>query len=379
MNLLALAVALLLALAATLSAILASSLDRDRLAESRNESISFLRLTLTGLFGIVVDQLFQPFGFEWWVTALISVLAVSFLLIGSQLLAKALTKTGFSEWSVKKTARFVKSLDMLFTPLAQPKADQPDAFEQELLESVDEFGETIVREVMVPRIDMATVTADDNLENAMNQFLATGYSRLPVIRNNVDDVVGVLYLKDVTRILRSAPGSLGKATCESKARPAIFVPDSKPADDLLREMQRSATHIAIVVDEYGGVAGLVTMEDVIEEIVGEISDEYDREYAEVQELGDDRLLVSAKFSLFDLGERFDLELEDEDVDSVGGMLSKQLGRLPTKGDRVVISGLALLADRFEGRPKRLMTVIVEPTEDLREARKAFEENPNDRA
>ncbi len=377
MNLLAFAVALLLAIGATLSAILATALDRDRLTEDRNESISFLRLTLTGLFGIVVDQLFQPLGLDWWITALIAVLAVSVLLIGSQLLAKALAKTGFSEWSVKKTTRLVNSLDLLFTPLAQPKAEQPDAFEQELLESVDEFGETIVREVMVPRIDMATVAADDNLENAMNQFLASGYSRLPVIRNNVDDVVGVLYLKDVTRILRSAPDSLGKATCESKARPAIFVPDSKPADDLLREMQRSATHIAIVVDEYGGVAGLVTMEDVIEEIVGEISDEYDREETEVQELGNDCLLVSAKYSLFDLGERFDLELEDEDVDSVGGMLSKELGRLPTKGDRVVISGLALIADRFEGRPKRLMTVRVEPTEDLREARKAFEESPDE--
>jgi CBS domain containing-hemolysin-like protein len=377
LNVLAFAVALLLAIGATLSAILATALDRDRLTEDRNESISFLRLTLTGLFGIVVDQLFQPLGLDWWITALIAVLAVSVLLIGSQLLAKALAKTGFSEWSVKKTARLVNSLDLLFTPLAQPKAEQPDAFEQELLESVDEFGETIVREVMVPRIDMATVAADDNLENAMNQFLASGYSRLPVIRNNVDDVVGVLYLKDVTRILRSAPDSLGKATCESKARPAIFVPDSKPADDLLREMQRSATHIAIVVDEYGGVAGLVTMEDVIEEIVGEISDEYDREETEVQELGNDCLLVSAKYSLFDLGERFDLELEDEDVDSVGGMLSKELGRLPTKGDRVVISGLALIADRFEGRPKRLMTVRVEPTEDLREARKAFEESPDE--
>jgi CBS domain containing-hemolysin-like protein len=166
---------------------------------------------------------------------------------------------------------------------------------------------------------------------------------------------------------------MGKLSCESKARPAFFVPESKPADDLLREMQRSATHIAIVVDEYGGVAGLVTMEDVIEEIVGEIADEYDRDDDEIQELPDGTLLVSAKTSLFDLGERFGLELEDEDVDTVGGILSKQLGRLATKGDRVVISGLEIVAERFEGRPKRLKTVLVQPTENLIEAQSAFDE------
>ena len=166
---------------------------------------------------------------------------------------------------------------------------------------------------------------------------------------------------------------MSKISCEAKARPAFFVPESKPADDLLREMQRSATHIAIVVDEYGGVAGLVTMEDVIEEIVGEIADEYDRHDEEIQVLADGTLLVSAKLSLFDLGERFGLELEDEDVDTVGGILSKQLGRLATKGDRVVISGLELIAERFEGRPKRLKTVLVQPTENLIEAYSAFDE------
>jgi CBS domain containing-hemolysin-like protein len=127
-----------------------------------------------------------------------------------------------------------------------------------------------------------------------------------------------------------------------------------------------------VIDEYGGVAGLVTMEDVIEEIVGDIADEYDREIPEVEELADGQLRVSAKFSLFDLGERFGLELEDEDVDTVGGMLSKLLGKLPAKDDSASFSGLTLKADRLEGRPKRLITVLVEPNQELLEARAAFE-------
>jgi CBS domain containing-hemolysin-like protein len=243
-----------------------------------------------------------------------------------------------------------------------------------LLESVDEFGETIAREVMVPRIDMAVIGAEVTLEAAVSEFLSTGYSRLPVIGKNIDDITGVLYLKDVTRMLVTDRQAASSTSAASKARPAIFVPESKPVDDLLREMQKSATHIAIVVDEYGGVAGLVTMEDVIEEIVGEIADEYDRELPDVVELKDGVLLVSAKYSLFDLGERFGLDLEDDDVDSIGGLLNKQLGRLPTKGDTVVTSGLRLTAERFEGRPKRLMRVLVEPSQDLLEAQKAFEDS-----
>jgi len=227
---------------------------------------------------------------------------------------------------------------------------------------------------MVPRIDMAVIGADVTLEAAVSEFLSTGYSRLPVVGKNIDDITGVLYLKDVTRMLVTNRQAASSTTSASKARPAIFVPESKPVDDLLREMQKSATHIAIVVDEYGGVAGLVTMEDVIEEIVGEIADEYDRELPDVVELKDGGLLVSAKYSLFDLGERFGLDMEDDDVDSVGGLLNKQLGRLPTKGDTVVTSGLRLTAERFEGRPKRLMRVLVEPSQDLLEAQKAFEDS-----
>jgi CBS domain containing-hemolysin-like protein len=373
MVLLTLWVAALLAALSTLTAILAAALERDELINSRNEALTFIRLALIGLFGVMIDQSLYPVGWSWWATALTSLGLMSALLILSQLLSKAWAVSKFATRLVSSTGPMVSSLDLLFTPLALPKEDQPDEFEQELLESVDEFGETIVREVMVPRVDMATIPASASLERAMAMFLETGYSRLPVVQKNVDDVIGVLYLKDLIRMLNGNSSSMKKTTCESKARPAIFVPESKPADDLLREMQRSATHIAIVVDEYGGVAGLVTMEDVIEEIVGDISDEYDRDDEEVQLLPEGKMLVSAKMSLFDLGERFGIELEDEDVDTVGGMLSKELDRLPTKGDRIVISGLALIAERFEGRPKRLKAVLVEPTQSLIEAQSAFDE------
>ena len=362
----------LVAVFATLTAILAAALDRDVLLERRNESLTFLRLVLVGLFGALIGQTFNPAELTWWVSALLSIGLSLFLLFGSQLLARRLARTGFDRWLTRITGSHVKYLDHAFTPFSTKPVELTDEFEQELLESVDEFGETITREVMVPRVDMAVIEADQSLESAISDFLSTGYSRLPVIGKNVDDVLGILYLKDVTRVMVSNPASMATLTANAKARAATFVPESKPVDDLLREMQKSSTHIAIVVDEYGGVAGLVTMEDVIEEIVGDISDEYDRDVADVTELGNGKLSVSAKYSLFDLGERFGLELEDEDVDSVGGLLSKQLGRLPIKGDSVLASGLKLTAERFEGRPKRLMRILVEPTEDLLEAQTAFE-------
>ena len=365
-------VAVILAVSSVLTAVLAAAIERDELIEQGNESITFLRLTLTGLFGAVIGAAIAPATPTWWWTAIITSLLMAALILGSQLAARFLGQSNFGSVLAKVFARPMKSLDLLFTPLAMPKQEQPDEFEQELLESVDEFGETIVREVMVPRIDMATVLADSPLSVALETFLASGYSRLPIQGKSVDDIVGVLYLKDVARILSKDSDSLETTTVSTKGRKPTFVPESMPVDDLLRQMQKSATHIAIVVDEYGGVAGLVTMEDVIEEIVGDIADEYDREIPEVEELEDGQLRVSAKFSLFDLGERFGLELEDEDVDTVGGMLSKLLGKLPAKDDSVTFSGLTLKADRLEGRPKRLITVIVEPNQELLEAQAAFE-------
>jgi CBS domain containing-hemolysin-like protein len=250
--------------------------------------------------------------------------------------------------------------DFLGKFFKKPEVDATEAqeYEQELIDSVEEFSETITREVMVPRIDIATIAADATLDSAMTIFLSSGYSRLPVTGKSTDDILGMLYLKDVAKVLHESPKQMLEKTTEQLARKAVFVPESKPLKDLLQDMQRSSTHVAVVIDEYGGVAGLVTMEDVIEELVGDIVDEYDREIPDVEQIEEGLYRVNARFPLFELGELFEIELEDQDVDSVGGLLTKELGRLPKVGDQVEVHGLELTADRVEGRGKRLLTVVV---------------------
>lgn len=233
-----------------------------------------------------------------------------------------------------------------------------EEYEQELIESVEDFTETITREVMVPRIDMATIAFDESLDKAMAIFLSRGYSRLPITGKSVDDILGILYLKDVAKVLHESPKLMAERTAEELSRKAVFVPESKSLKDLLQEMQRSSTHIAVVIDEYGGVAGLVTMEDVLEELVGDIVDEYDREIPDIEELEQGLFRVNARFPLFDLGEFLERELIDEDVDSVGGWFVKELGKLPKAGDQIELAGLELTADRVEGRGKRLLTLLV---------------------
>ena len=364
--------ALLIALMAMITAMIKAALEFDENESAKAESLSFVRLTLTGIFGVVVGEAFTPLRLTWWWSALIAVGMMFALLLSSQIASSRLGHLAFGRRLMKAFLPLVNSIHLLFTPLSLPREDEPEEFEQELLDSVEEFGETIVREIMVPRVDMATVPAEVSLSEAMTIFLSRGYSRLPVIGKDVDDIRGVLYIKDVARLLHESPKLMSKTTAEAVARSAIFIPESKPVDDLLREMQLSSRHIAIIVDEYGGIAGLATMEDVIEEIVGEISDEYDREVPDVETLSDGKLRVNARFSLFELGELFELELDDEDVDSVGGLLTKQLGRLPKLGDTVEFSGLVFTADRIEGRRKRLITVMVSKQQELADIQSAFE-------
>ncbi|MEY3677357.1 MAG: hypothetical protein RL351_584 [Actinomycetota bacterium] len=368
---LALWIAAVLAVLTTLTAVVKAALEVDESAKA--ESLSFVRLALTGVFGVVAGQALAPISIDWYWSATISTLMMIALLFGSQWAAKQLGHHVIGQRLLKAFRKPIDSIHLLFTPISLPKLDVPEEFEQELLDSVEEFGETIVREIMVPRIDMATVSADSNLTKAMSVFLRRGYSRLPVVGKNIDDISGILYVKDVARILHESPAKMDKTLASDIARPVIFVPESKPVDDLLRDMQLSSTHIAIIVDEYGGVAGLATMEDVIEEIVGEISDEYDRDVPDVDDLGDGRFRVNARFSLAELGEQLELELEDEDVDSIGGLFAKELGRLPGRGDEVTVSGLQITADRIEGRRKRLITVILKKDENLADAQSAFEQ------
>ena len=227
-----------------------------------------------------------------------------------------------------------------------------------MIHSVFELGDTISREVMVPRTDVVFIERHKTLRQAMSLALRSGFSRIPVVGEGSDDVLGVAYLKDIIRRTYEYRDAESTETVDSVMRPAVFVPESKPVDELLREMQAQQTHIAIVVDEYGGTAGLVTIEDVLEEIVGEITDEYDVERPLLEDLPDGSVRVSARLHIDELAERFDVDLDDDDVDTVGGLLAKHLGRVPIPGARVQVGGLQLTAEGTQGRRNQLGTVVV---------------------
>ncbi|MBB5163856.1 hemolysin family protein [Mycobacterium sp. AZCC_0083] len=238
--------------------------------------------------------------------------------------------------------------------------------ERRMIQSVFELGDTPAREVMVPRTEMVWIESDKTAGQATSLAVRSGHSRIPVIGENVDDVVGVVYLKDLVQQTYYSTNGGRDTKATEVMRPAVFVPDSKPLDALLREMQRDRNHMALLVDEYGAIAGLVTIEDVLEEIVGEIADEYDTdEVAPVEELGDRNYRVSARLPLEDLAELYDLEVdEDLDVDTVGGLLAHELGRVPLPGAEVTWDSLRLRAEGGQDHRGRVRigTVLVQPTE-----------------
>ncbi|OKH79016.1 hemolysin family protein [Mycolicibacterium sp.] len=249
--------------------------------------------------------------------------------------------------------------------LAQQRGVVADE-ERRMIQSVFELGDTPAREVMVPRTEMVWIESDKTAGQATSLAVRSGHSRIPVVGENVDDIVGVVYLKDLVQQTYYSVNGGRDTTVAQVMRPAVFVPDSKPLDELLNEMQRDRNHMALLVDEYGAIAGLVTIEDVLEEIVGEIVDEYDAgEVVPVQDLGERRFRVSARLPIEDLGELYGLELdEDLDVDTVGGLVAHELGRVPLPGAQVTWDGLQL---RAEGGPDhrgrvRIGTVLVSPTE-----------------
>ena len=230
--------------------------------------------------------------------------------------------------------------------------------EGKMLQSVFELGDTIVREVMVPRTDLVFVEKNKTLRQAMSLALRSGYSRMPVVGENLDDVVGMAYLKDITKRVFDNHVAETTERIESIARPCLFVPDTKPAGDLLREMQAQRKHVAIVVDEFGGTSGMITIEDILEEIVGEITDEYDTEPDGSEQLSDGTWRVSSRFEVDDLEDLFDIPIEDEDVDSVGGLMAKHLGKVPIRGSVVEVEGLRFEAEGPSGRRNRIGHVLV---------------------
>ncbi|WP_432494827.1 hemolysin family protein [Kineococcus gypseus] len=234
-----------------------------------------------------------------------------------------------------------------------------EAGEHRMIHSVFELGDTRVREVMVPRTDVVSLRRGTGLHEAEDLLLRSGFSRAPVVGEDADDVLGVLYLKDVARRFHDDPAAARATAVEDVARPAVFVPDSLPVDDLLKRMQRDTTHVAVVVDEYGGTAGLVTIEDAIEEIVGDIADEYDRGAPDVEALEDGGYRVSARLAVDEVGELFGLEIDEEDVDTVGGLLAKTLGEVVVPGSAAEVHGLRLQAESRGGRRNRVRTVLVQ--------------------
>jgi CBS domain containing-hemolysin-like protein len=212
---------------------------------------------------------------------------------------------------------------------------------------------------MVPRTDVVWIERTKTVRQALALALRSGFSRIPVIGENVDDVVGVVYLKDLVRRSQNLGEGRGPRV-EELMRPPAFVPESKPVDELLRDMQARRIHIAIVVDEYGGFAGLVTIEDILEEIVGEIADEHDAvQRPPVEHLDDGSVRITARLPVEDLAELFDVELPgDDDVETVGGLLARELGLVPIEGSAAEVAGLRLVAESTGGRRNRIDTILV---------------------
>jgi CBS domain containing-hemolysin-like protein len=232
--------------------------------------------------------------------------------------------------------------------------------EKELIHSIFEFGDTLVRDVMVPRPDMVVVEAHRSIRKAMDLSIRHGYSRIPVHDRDPDNIVGIVYAKDLFKALRKQNGS--QETVADVMREPYFVPETGRVSDLLREMQQKRVHMAIVVDEYGDVAGLVTLEDVIEEIVGEITDEYDVEEPNVVPLSGDRYRVKAKMPIWELNEILETNLPtDEEWNTIGGLISSLLGKIPDEGEEVSYGGLLFKAEKVMRR--RVGTVLIQKLED----------------
>jgi CBS domain containing-hemolysin-like protein len=225
--------------------------------------------------------------------------------------------------------------------------------EKELIHSIFEFGDTIAREVMVPRPDIVAIESDKTLRDVQAMVLEHGFSRIPVFTEDLDDVVGLVFAKDVLKALHQGEQDM---PLRDIVREAHFVPESKKVADLLREMQQEKFHIALVTDEYGSVSGLVTLEDLLEELVGEITDEYDTEEPELEEVSDGVYRVDGKLAIDEVNEILDVELPDEEWDTVGGLMLGLMGSIPDEGEEVVFNDLAFTAEKVNGR--RIVKILI---------------------
>ena len=357
-------------------------------------ALRFVRVVVDTIAAVLITLAASMWLEQWWQVLLVAgaiVTGVSFVVVGSSPRAVGARNAPFM---VRTFGGLVRVVRLAVGPLAEglvvlgnvvtpgvggtatvtsenqfrnwvDEATAQDMLEEEdreLLHSVFDFGDTIVREIMVARTDMITVDAEDSINDVMSVFLERGVSRMPVIGKDSDEVIGICYLRDVARIKHEKAAAALKKPIATLAKPALFIPESKNADDTLRFLQREQNHLAMVVDEYGGIAGLVTLEDLIEELLGEISDEYDTDVQDIYPLGPDIYRVASKYSVDDLEDLYDIDIEDDDVDTVGGLLTKLIGRLPEGGSSASTPDLILLAEAPEGRNQRVAWIRVSPTE-----------------
>jgi len=362
-------------------------------------ALGFVRVVVDTLAAILVTLAVVNLLDEWWQVLLVAgiiLIAVSFVVVGSSPRSVGMTHP---RAMLTTFAPLIRGIRVGLGPLAEglivvgrlvtpgrpaggpltseeqlrslvdeaAHQDVLEAEDRELLHSVFEFGDTIVREVMVARTDMVTAEATWTLREVLDVFFDKGVSRMPVVGKDSDDVVGVIYLRDVASVQHENSRKMGSTRVSALAKPAVFVPETKKADDTLRYLQTQRNHMALVVDEYGGIAGLVTLEDLIEELVGDITDEYDTESSEWSALGEDRYRVATRLPLDDLSDLFDIDIDEDDVDTVGGLMTKYLGRLPEGGSEAQAHDLLLLAETPVSQKTGVEWIVVQPTTQLRDA------------
>ena len=256
-----------------------------------------------------------------------------------------------------KEGPFISEEELLALAAEAAEAQVIEPDERRLIQSVIEFGDTVVREVMVPRPDMVTVMSDFRVADVMEVVLLNGYSRVPVLGEDIDDVIGLVFAKDLMRAERDGREDEPVANLVRSAR---AVPETKPVAELLREMQAEQFHMAVVIDEHGGTAGIVTLEDLIEELVGEIVDEFDTEDARVEPLAGGAVRVSGSLTIDDANDLLDVELPEGEFDTISGLLLHQLGRMAAMGDTAEVDGVRLTVERVQGR--RIMRVRIDKVE-----------------
>ncbi|MFS0867538.1 hemolysin family protein [Microbacterium sp. 179-B 1A2 NHS] len=367
--------------------------------DAHRTAVVFIRILVETAAAVLVTVAFTLlFQNIWWamLAAVIVMTITSFVLVGAS--PRAVGRQ-HSKAFLRTCGRLIRGARIVLGPLAHllvligdrltPGINRNTSFssEEQLLSMVDEaasqdlieeddrslihsvfdFTDRFVRAVMVPRTDMVTMDAAATTQQAMTLFLDKGVSRIPVADGEADDITGVVYLKDLVQFAFRDETAWRGVPVAQIARPAVFVPESMRAETLLQQMKREAVHVCLVIDEYGGVSGLVTLEDLIEELVGEIADEYDARTTEVSDLGNGRFRVSARLGLDEVGDLFGIELEDDDVDSIGGLFGKALGSVPVPGARVEHSGLILTGGTSLGRGRGLATVFVERSESFETA------------